>query len=97
MKTTVSCPLPVLLLSAATALTASMCRVDKALRERKTVLQVIMERYLEVNCVDNKPDMNTDLIETMKLENLTGQAEQGLYSGEARHESRGARRSRRFP
>ena len=33
---------------------------------------------------------NTDLIETMDLENLTGQAAQGLYSGEARHESRGA-------
>ena len=31
----------------------------------------------------------TDLIETMKLENLTGQASQGLCSGEARHESRG--------
>ena len=33
---------------------------------------------------------NTDLIETMELENLTGQSEQGLHSGEARHESRGA-------
>ena len=40
---------------------------------------------------------NTDLIETMKLENLTGQASQGLYSGGARHESRGGSRSRRFP
>ena len=37
----------------------------------------------DVNCV-------ADLIETMELENLTGQAAQGLYSGEASHESRGA-------
>ena len=33
---------------------------------------------------------NPDLIETMELENLTGQAAQGLYNGEARHESWGA-------
>ena len=33
---------------------------------------------------------NPDLIETMELENLTGQAAQGLYSGETRHESWGA-------
>ena len=33
---------------------------------------------------------NTDLIETVELENLIGQAAQGQNSGEARHESRGA-------
>ena len=40
---------------------------------------------------------NTDLIETMKLENLIGQAAQGLYSGEARHESRGAHAHEDYP
>ena len=40
---------------------------------------------------------NPDLIETMELENLTGQAAQGLYSGEARHESRGAHAHEDFP
>ena len=40
---------------------------------------------------------DTDLIETMELENLTGQAAQGLYSGEARHESRGAQAHEDFP
>ena len=44
----------------------------------------------DVSCVDKeKLGMEHDLIETMKLENLTGQASQGLYSGGARHESRG--------
>ena len=33
---------------------------------------------------------NTDPIETVELVNLMGQAAQGLYSGEARHESRRA-------
>ena len=33
---------------------------------------------------------NTDLIETMKLENYTCQVAQSLYSGEAQHEPRGA-------
>ena len=37
---------------------------------------------------------NTDLIETMEFENLIGQAAQGLYGGEARHESR---RAHEFP
>ena len=35
-------------------------------------------------------EWNTDLIETMKLENYTCQVAQGLYSGEAQHEPRGA-------
>ena len=33
---------------------------------------------------------NTDLIETVELVHLIGQAVQGLYNGEARHESRRA-------
>ena len=40
---------------------------------------------------------NTDLIETMELENLDGQASQGLYSGEARHKSREAHAHEDFP
>ena len=38
-----------------------------------------------------------NLIETMKLENLICQAAQGLYSGEARHESRRAHAHEEFP
>ena len=40
---------------------------------------------------------NTDLIETMELEYLDGQASQGLYSGEARHKSREAHAHEDFP
>ena len=60
----------------------------KDLHEGKGVLQDIMRKYMDVKCVELV--WNTDLIETMELENLIGQATQDLYSGEARHESRGA-------
>ena len=51
-----------------------------------------MRKYKDVNCADKKENLvwNTNLIETMEFENLIGQTAQGLYSGEARHESRGA-------
>ena len=50
-------------------------------------LQDIMTKYNEVNCVDENMVWNTDHIETVELVNLMGQTAQGLYSGEARHES----------
>ena len=50
--TTVSCPFPKLLLTAATALISSLYRIDKDLHEGKIVSQDIFEGYLEVNCMD---------------------------------------------
>ena len=56
------------------------------------VLQVIMKGLLGSELREQvNLEWNADLVETMKLKNLNGQAAQGLYSGEARHESR------RFP
>merc|ERR1712107_181687 len=73
-------------------------RNGKDLHDGKAVLQDIMRKYKDVNCVDKQNLVwNTDLIETMELENLIGQAAQGLYSGEARHESRGAHAHEDFP
>ena len=69
--TTVSYPLPMLLLTAATALISSMYRVGKDPHEGKIVLQDIMVENLEVSCVGEvNLEWNTDLIETTGLENL---------------------------
>jgi len=77
---------------------APVYRNGKDLHDGKAVLQDIMRKYKDVNCVDKQNLVwNTDLIETMELENLIGQAAQGLYSGEARHESRGAHAHEDFP
>ena len=59
----------------------------------EAVLQDIMTKYNEMNCADKKTWCGTPIsaiIETVELVNLIGQAAQGLYSGEARHESRRA-------
>ena len=40
-------------------------------------------------------EWNTDIIETMKLENYTFQVAQGLYGWEAQHKHRGAHRAQR--
>ena len=76
-----------LLLSAAT--------VGENLHEGKVVLHVIMEGYVEVNCVDTELyhvnlEWNTDLVETMKLENLISRTAQYLYSGKECQESQKA-------
>merc|ERR1711916_191347 len=61
---------------------APVYRNGKDLHDGKAVLQDIMRKYKDVNCVDKQNLVwNTDLIETMELENLIGQAAQGLYSG----------------
>merc|ERR1712122_221575 len=78
--------------------TEPVYRNGKDLHDGKAVLQDIMRKYKDVNCVDKQNLVwNTDLIETMELENLIGQVAQGLYSGEARHESRGAHAHEDFP
>ena len=60
----------------------------KDLHHGKAVLQDVAKKATDVNSVDKKNlEWNTDLIETMEFENLISQAAQGLYSGEARHES----------
>ena len=50
-----------------------------------------MTKYNEVSCVDKLNLVcNTDHIERLEFVYLMGRAAQGLYRGEARHESRRA-------
>merc|ERR1712183_333269 len=61
------------------------------------VVNDIMKKYKDVGVKDRSMIWNTDLIETLELENLMNQAVQEMVSAENRKESRGAHAHENFP
>ena len=76
---------------------AAVFRTAHSLQEGVKRLATTYRSFEQVGVSDRGLIWNTDLIETLELENLLMQATATIVSAESRHESRGAARARGFP
>ena len=72
-------------------------RTGESLNEGKKKLAQVFTFFADVQISDRSLVWNTDLIETLELDNLLGQAVATLHSAENRKESRGAQAREDFP
>jgi succinate dehydrogenase / fumarate reductase flavoprotein subunit len=76
---------------------AAVFRTGDVLAEGVTKLQAVAESFADVKVADRSMVFNTDLVETLELDNLLGQALVTIASAENRKESRGAHAREDFP
>merc|ERR1712070_1129805 len=76
---------------------APVYRNSEDLATGKEKIQTIMKKFKDVGVTDRSMVWNTDLIETIELENLLNQACQEMFSAENRQESRGAHAHENYP
>jgi succinate dehydrogenase / fumarate reductase flavoprotein subunit len=72
-------------------------RAEETLQEGKTRIDEVYRQMADIDVTDRSLIWNTDLVETMELDNLIGQAVVTMHSAANRKESRGAHMHEDYP
>ncbi len=72
-------------------------RTEQTLEEGKGRIDAVYKRMEDIHVTDRSLIWNTDLVETLELDNLIGQAVTTMYSAANRKESRGAHMHETYP